>query len=154
MFKVMLLQALLLAGLLLGVPNLPMVSGYHFVALAQTLPSSQTSGQTVGISSATAESMTGYTSLDYNNIPTEKISQFVNAYLKVVELIERREGELQSSETESESAQLEQEIETEAFTLIEQAGLTRQEYLQLLSLANTEPEFGERIADQLQEATQ
>ena len=48
---------------------------------------------------------------------------------------------------------VEQEIESEALAIIEKAGLTRQEYLQLLGLANTDPEFGERIAVQLQEAT-
>lgn len=91
--------------------------------------------------------------LDPSNIPAEKVSQFVHACLQVVALIERREGELQGAETESESSRIEQEIEAEALTIIEQAGLTRQEYLQLLGLANTDPEFGERIAVQLQEAT-
>ncbi|UBF24668.1 DUF4168 domain-containing protein [Kovacikia minuta CCNUW1] len=91
--------------------------------------------------------------LDPSNIPSEKVSQFVHACLQVVALIERREGELQGAETESESLRIEQEIEAEALAIIEMAGLTRQEYLQLLGLANTDPEFGERIAVQLQEAT-
>lgn len=91
--------------------------------------------------------------LDLSNIPSEKVSQFVHACLQVVALIEQREGELQGAETESESVRIEQEIEAEALAIIEGAGLTRQEYLQLLGLANTDPEFGERIAIQLQEAT-
>lgn len=90
--------------------------------------------------------------LDPSSIPSEKVSQFVHACTQVVALIERREGELQGSETESESVRIEQEIETEALRMIEEAGLTRQEYLQLLGLANTDPEFGERIAILLQEA--
>jgi hypothetical protein len=90
---------------------------------------------------------------DPSSIPSEKVSEFVHACLQVVALIERREGELQGSETESESLRVEQEIESEALAIIEKAGLTRQEYLQLLGLANTDPEFGERIAVQLQEAT-
>lgn len=91
--------------------------------------------------------------LDPSSIPSEKVSEFVHACLQVVALIERREGELQGAETESESLRVEQEIESEALAIIEKAGLTRQEYLQLLGLANTDPEFGERIAVQLQEAT-
>ena len=91
--------------------------------------------------------------VDPSSIPSEKVSEFVHACLQVVALIERREGELQGSETESESLRVEQEIESEALAIIEKAGLTRQEYLQLLGLANTDPEFGERIAVQLQEAT-
>lgn len=88
-----------------------------------------------------------------NAIPSEKVSQFVQAYLKVLALIEQREGELQGAETESESLRVQQEIEAAAFNLIKSTGLTEQEYLQLLGLANLDPEFGERIATQLQEAT-
>jgi hypothetical protein len=91
--------------------------------------------------------------LDPGNIPSEKVSQFVDACLQVVKLIEAREGELQAAETESESLRIEQEIEAAALAIIEKAGLTRQEYLQLLGLANTDPEFGERVAIQLQEAS-
>ncbi len=89
---------------------------------------------------------------DANTIPSEKVSQFVRAYLQVLDLINQRESDLQAAETELESRRLEREIEAEAFSIIEQAGLTRQEYLQLLSLANADPEFGERVAAQLQEA--
>lgn len=92
-------------------------------------------------------------SLDPGNIPSEKVSQFVYACLQVVKLIESREGELQGAETEAASLRIEQEIEAEALAIIEKAGLTRQEYLQLLGLANTDPEFGERVAIQLQEAS-
>jgi hypothetical protein len=69
-----------------------------------------------------------------------------------VALINQREGELQGAETESDSFRIKQEIETEAKTLIEAAGLNFQEYIQLLTLANIDTEFSERIAAQLQEA--
>jgi Domain of unknown function (DUF4168) len=85
-----------------------------------------------------------------NAISSEKISQFVQAYLQVVALIDQREGELQGAETESDSLRIKQEIETNAISLIETAGLTFQEYLQLLTLANVDPEFSERIVAQLQ----
>ncbi|MDX2230372.1 MAG: DUF4168 domain-containing protein [Leptolyngbyaceae cyanobacterium bins.349] len=91
--------------------------------------------------------------LDSSNIPSEKVSQFVQACLQVVTLIERREGDLQAAETEAESNRIEQEIEAAALAVIEKNGLTRQEYLQLLGLANTDPEFGERVAIQLQETS-
>ncbi|GAP97199.1 DUF4168 domain-containing protein [Leptolyngbya sp. NIES-2104] len=89
--------------------------------------------------------------LDVNTIPSEKLNQFVQACLQVVALIERREGELQAAETDSESARIQQDIEADAIAIIEKNGLTRQEYLQLLSLANVDPEFGERVATLLQE---
>jgi Domain of unknown function (DUF4168) len=90
--------------------------------------------------------------LDASSIPSEKMNQFVNAYLQVVSLIERREGELQGAETESESVRIQRDIEAEAIALIEKAGLSRQEYLQLLGLANVDSEFGERVATLLQES--
>lgn len=92
-------------------------------------------------------------SLDADDISAEKISQFIQAYLQVLQLIERRENELQSAELEPESQQIQREIEAQALDLIQASGLTLQEYLQLLSLTNIDPEFGERVAAQLQEAT-
>lgn len=89
-----------------------------------------------------------------SDISSEKISQFVQAYLKVVTLIEQRESDLQSTETESESLQMQQEIQAEALALIEAEGLTVQEYLQLLGLANIDPEFGERVVAHLQEESE
>ena len=46
---------------------------------------------------------------------------------------------------------MQQEVEWEALALIEAAGLTQREYLQLLGLANTDWEFRERMVAQLQE---
>lgn len=92
--------------------------------------------------------------LDASAISPEKISQFVQAYLQVVSLIEQRETDLQAAETESESLQMQQEIQAEALDLIAAEGLTVQEYLQLLGLANIDPEFGERVVAQLQEAVE
>jgi Domain of unknown function (DUF4168) len=91
--------------------------------------------------------------LDASSIPSEKANQFVSAYLQVVSLIDRREGELQGAETESESLRIQRDIEAEAIADIEKAGLSRQEYLQLLGLANVDPEFGERVVTLLQEST-
>lgn len=92
-------------------------------------------------------------SLDADDISAEKISQFVQVYLQVLQLIEHRENDLQSAELEPESQQIQREIEAQALDLIQASGLTLQEYLQLLSLTNIDPEFGERVAAQLQEAT-
>jgi Domain of unknown function (DUF4168) len=116
------------------------------VALAEPLAIDNTA-------TTTAEQSATPHGVDSSNIPSEKVNQFVNACLQVVALIDRREGSLQGAETESESLRIEQEIEAEALGIIQQAGLTRQEYIQLLGLANTDPEFGERVAVQLQEAT-
>ncbi len=85
------------------------------------------------------------------DIPSEKVSQFVRAYLEVLKLMAEREPELRSAETELDSFEVERQIETEALSLIEATGLTQAEYLQLLGLANADPDFGERVTTQLQE---
>jgi hypothetical protein len=98
--------------------------------------------------------MPNHSGLDASAISTEKINQFIRAYLQVVELIEQRESDLQSAETEPESLQIQQAIRAEAVERIQEEGITLQEYLQLLSLANIDPEFGERVTAQLQESVQ
>jgi hypothetical protein len=90
--------------------------------------------------------------LDTNTIPSAKVSQFVAAYLQVLRQIEGRQQELLSAPTSLESQRIEREIESASIAAIAQAGLTKQEYLQMLSLANIDPEFGERIAAAIQEA--
>ena len=89
--------------------------------------------------------------LSAKDIPSEKVDQFVSAYLQVVELIDTRSEELQRAETEADSRRLQQAIQIDAFNLIEAAGLTRQDYWQLLGLANTDPEFRDRVLAQLEE---
>ncbi len=126
------------------------LSNVNAIALAETLPADLAMLTT---ELTTEQPQTNRSNLDPGNIPSEKVSQFVHACLQVVKLIEQREGELQAAETETESLQVQQEIEAAALAIIEKAGLTRQEYLQLLGLANTDPEFGERVAVQLQETS-
>jgi hypothetical protein len=107
-------------------------------APVESIESSQTPAiESIGISSDT--------------ISSEKVSQFVEAYLQVLALIGQREADLQAAQTATESQRLEQDIEAEAVRIIETTGLTQSEYLQLLTLANIDPDFGERIATQLQE---
>ena len=125
-----------------------LISSWSFpaIAWAQALPEAPT------VVELSAEQTTlGRTSPDSNDIPSGKVNQFVQAFLQVLDLIERREGELQGAETESESLRIQREIETEALEIIAAAGLTKTEYLQLLGLANTDSEFGERVVAQLQE---
>ena len=134
------LLALVMAAVLL-------VSSGNMSAIAGAQPLPEPAGMELP-----TETTSGHTSPDANDIPSEKVNQFVQAFLQVLNLIERREGELQGAETESESLRIQREIETEALTIIATAGLTKTEYLQLLGLANTDSEFGERVAAQLQEA--
>ncbi|MEY3299632.1 MAG: hypothetical protein RLZZ597_2892, partial [Cyanobacteriota bacterium] len=89
---------------------------------------------------------------DASAVPSETVSRFVSAYLEVVKLIEAREQSLQSAETETESFQMQQEIQAEAVALIQAHDLTLPAYWELLGLANSDPEFRERVLAQIEEA--
>ncbi|MDB9525891.1 DUF4168 domain-containing protein [Oscillatoria sp. CS-180] len=89
--------------------------------------------------------------LNVTDIPAEKVDQFVTAYLHVVDLIDDRSEDLQRAETEAEFLQLQRTIEAAAFNLMQEAGLTREEYFQLLGLANADIEFRDRVLAQIEE---
>lgn len=89
---------------------------------------------------------------DANDIPSETVSRFVNAYMAVVKLIESRELGLQRAETDTESRQMQQEIQAAALDLIQANGLTLSAYWELLGLANSDPEFRDRVLAQIDEA--
>jgi hypothetical protein len=89
---------------------------------------------------------------DANDIPSETVSRFVKAYIAVVKLIESRELGLQRAETDTESRQMQQEIQAAALDLIQANGLTLSAYWELLGLANSDPEFRDRVLAQIDEA--
>lgn len=91
------------------------------------------------------------TGIDSEDISAEKVNQFIQAYLQVVALIDQRQADLQGADSELESLRIQQEIESQAQSLIRQAGLMPSEYLQLLNLTHLDPEFGERVVLQIQE---
>jgi hypothetical protein len=90
---------------------------------------------------------------DANDIPSETVSRFVKAYIAVVKLIESRELSLQRTETDTESRQMQQEIQAAALDLIQANGLTLSAYWELLGLANSDPEFRDRVLAQIDEAS-
>ncbi|MGG6237323.1 DUF4168 domain-containing protein [Nodosilinea sp. AN01ver1] len=89
---------------------------------------------------------------DASDIPSETVSRFVRAYMAVVKLIESRELSLQRAETDTESRQMQQEIQAAALDLIQANGLTLSAYWELLGLANSDPEFRDRVLAQIDEA--
>lgn len=93
------------------------------------------------------------TAPDANDIPSETVSRFVRAYIDVVKLIESRELSLQRAETDTESHQMQQEIQAAALDLIQANGLTLTAYWELLGLANSDPEFRDRVLAQIDEAS-
>ncbi len=122
----------------------PIKIGHHLTVLARAYAAPS-------LASIPNASTSPSPTVSADDIPSEKLTQFVTAYSGVMTLIRRNESLIQTAETEQESIRLQQAIETAAVQLIEQAGLTRSEYIQLLSLANLDDEFGEKIVTLLQE---
>lgn len=118
--------------------------------LADDQPFPSESGSTVNIPTPLEHS----NGLSADDISSEKVKQFAEAYIQVLGLVDQRAEELRRAETELESIEIQRELEAEAIAHIEEAGLTWQEYVQLLSLANTDPELSERIASQIQESSE
>ena len=141
------ITGLVLAGLLLlsGVPAA--------WAAPPTTPEPQPTNPTAGGSEADAPLPQNDGSTDAGDIPSETVSRFVAAYLAVVELIETKEPSLQRAETDTESRQMQEEIQRQAVALIQDHDLTLQAYWELLGLANSDPEFRERVLAQVEEAS-
>lgn len=84
-------------------------------------------------------------------IASDKLLQFANAYRQVLQIIERREVEIKNAETDYLAARILRDGEAEALGVIQAAGLSWSEYVQMLNLANLDSEFGEEVAVALQE---
>lgn len=88
------------------------------------------------------------------DIAAEKVDQFAQAYLKVLELLSDRESELPAAETSAEAAKVQQSIEAEAVSLIEESGLAMPEYMQLLGLASEDATFRDKVLGSMDESLQ
>ncbi|MBP0000315.1 MAG: DUF4168 domain-containing protein [Cyanobacteria bacterium SID2] len=119
----------------------------HAVALADNLPASDSQVEAI-------PEVVVPPTIDSSTISSEQVSQFVSAYLQILDLLDRRGSELQDAETAAEFQRLERELEAEIFEIVAEVGLTPSDYLQLLALANTDRAFGDRIITQLQELTE
>ena len=108
--------------------------------------------QAAAVPNADSAHVTTPAAADASDIPSETVSRFVRAYIAVVKLIESRELSLQRAETDTESRQMQQEIQAAALDLIQANGLTLTAYWELLGLANSDPEFRDRVLAQIDEA--
>jgi hypothetical protein len=104
-----------------------------------------------GAWAAETTTMVADTAVADTAIASDKLLQFANAYQQVLQIIDRREVEIKNAETDYIAARRIRDLEGEALGVIQSAGLSWQEYVQLLNLANLDSEFGEEVALALQE---
>lgn len=109
-----------------------------------------------------------------NAVVTEKVDQFAQAYLQVLELLSDRppeESEVESSaealnaqqsipaktleaETQEAETQEAKNLEAAAIDLIESSGLTMSEYMEMLSLASEDETFRDQVLSRMNESLQ
>ena len=99
-----------------------------------------------------ADVETGRSLSDSADIAADKVDQFAQAYLQVLQLLSDREPELPAAETNAEALKIEQSIEAEAIDLIKSNGLTLPEYMQVLGLASQDATFRDKVLSRMDES--
>ncbi|MEO0771096.1 MAG: DUF4168 domain-containing protein [Cyanobacteria bacterium J06649_4] len=88
------------------------------------------------------------------DIAAEKIDQFAQAYLQVLQLLSDREPELPAAESSAEALEIQQSIESEAVSLIQNTGLTLPEYMQILDLASQDETFQDKVLGRIDDSVE
>ncbi|MEO1621245.1 MAG: DUF4168 domain-containing protein [Cyanobacteria bacterium J06632_3] len=88
------------------------------------------------------------------DIAAEKIDQFAQAYLQVLQLLSDREPELPAAESSAEALKIQQSIESEAISLIQSTGLTVPEYMQILSLVSQDEALQDKVLGRMDDTAE
>ncbi len=94
------------------------------------------------------------TAIDSVDIAAEKVDQFAQAYLQVLQLLSDREAEIPAAETTAEALKIEQSIEFDALKIIQDSGLTTPEYMQILGLASQDSAFQDKVLGRMDESAE
>ncbi|MEL6160266.1 MAG: DUF4168 domain-containing protein [Cyanobacteria bacterium J06623_5] len=88
------------------------------------------------------------------DVAAEKVDQFAQAYMQILQLLSDREPELPAAATTAEALKIERSIEADAFNIIESTGLTLPEYMQILSLASQDDTFQDKILGRIDDTAE
>ncbi|MEL7359077.1 MAG: DUF4168 domain-containing protein [Cyanobacteria bacterium J06560_6] len=86
------------------------------------------------------------------DVAAEKLDQFAQAYLQVLQLLSDRESEIPAAETNAEAIKVEKSIEAEAIAIIQDSGLSLPEYMQILGLASQDEAFQDQLLGRIDES--
>lgn len=89
---------------------------------------------------------------DSADIAADKVDQFAQAYLQVLQVLSDRESEIPTAETSAEALKIQQSIEAEATERIKGSGLTLPEYMQILGLASQDTAFRDKVLGRMDES--
>ena len=86
------------------------------------------------------------------DVAAEKLDQFAQAYLQVLQLLSDRESEIPAAETNAEAIKVEKSIEADAIAIIQDNGLSLPEYMQILGLASQDEAFQDQLLGRIDES--
>ncbi|NJK62649.1 MAG: DUF4168 domain-containing protein [Synechococcaceae cyanobacterium SM2_3_1] len=92
--------------------------------------------------------------LQAEDVTDEQVDQLVAALIAIEPLVKKASADLNQAETDQQRLQIEQQFERQATGIVEDNGLTVDQYRQLVNLANSEPAFGQRVAAALEDLQQ
>ncbi|MEM8506152.1 MAG: DUF4168 domain-containing protein [Cyanobacteria bacterium P01_D01_bin.1] len=82
-----------------------------------------------------------------SDVAPDKLNQFAQAYLQILQLLSDRQAELPEDETTPAATDIQKSIEADTIRIIEGSGLTLPEYMQILEMANQDERFQRKIFD-------
>lgn len=91
------------------------------------------------------------TTLSADDVSDEQVEQLASALLQIEPMLREATDDLASAETDEQRQEIATSFEQEATETVEGTGLSVDVYRQLIELANSNPEFGQRVAAQLDE---
>ena len=88
------------------------------------------------------------------DVAAEKLDQFAQAYLQVLQLLSERESEIPAAQTNAEAIKVEKSIEADAIAIIQDSGLSLSEYMQILGLASQDKAFQDQLLGRIDESSE
>jgi hypothetical protein len=89
--------------------------------------------------------------LNAEEVSDEQVEQLASALLQIEPMLRQATDNLAAAETDEQRQEIATSFEQEATETVVETGLSVDLYRQLIELANSNPQFGQRVAAQLDE---
>lgn len=89
--------------------------------------------------------------LTADQVSEEQVEQLVTALSQIEPLLRQASTDLRASQDPAQRQQIERRFESQATEIVEEVGLTVDLYVQLVTLAKQDQEFGETVTEQLRQ---
>ncbi len=118
-------------------------------AWAQVEP--EAGGSPEGSGEESVQTLPAPTGLTAEEVSDEQVQQLATALLQIEPMLRSASESLSEAESDEQRQQIAANFEQQATQTVVTVGLTVEQYRQLIELANSDPEFGQRVAAQLDE---